>query len=237
MSRKLAKAVPARLKENRSFIHEIDILKGLGPEELASFFVKVELRHYSAGSMIFSPGDSSSESLYILKEGRVARYRLTVDGKRLVTRHVRPGAVFGVLGLMGRAMQGNFAEAAEDSSIYVIARQHVLAFIRKQPEMILRILALVANRLRQAEEYLLEAHYSPVIVRLAHFLLANADPDSGVLANCTHEEIGNTIGAVRQTVTGMLGQLRRRGLIETRPMQIRILRRGGLEEMAQVSGR
>lgn len=220
-----------------SLIHKIDILKGLSPDELASFFEKVELKRYRAGSLIYTPGEPSCEKLYILKEGRVDRYRLTTGGKRLMTRYIRPGAVFGVLGLLGRAMQGNFAEAVEDSVIYVINRQHLLAFIRKQPEMTLRILALVANRLRQTEEHLLDAYYSPVIVRLARYLLTNADPDSGVLTNCTHEQIGNTIGAVRQTVTGMLRQMRLNGLIETKPMQIWIINRAGLEEILQAPGR
>ncbi len=220
-------------KEANILLGELDLFKGLEPSELALFFDKVKLKHYPAGSIVFTPEDSSCERLYILKEGRVDRYRLTTGGKRLVTGRILPGSVFGVMGLLGRTMQGNFAEAAEDSTIYVVTRQHVLALLKRQPDLTLRLLEIVGNRLRLLEERLVDAFYSPVNVRLALFLLTNADPDSGVLTNFTHEEIGNTIGAVRQTVTEILGLMRKQGLILTEPKQIRIINRHGLEEIVQ----
>lgn len=81
----------------------------------------------------------------------------------------------------------------------------------------------------------MDAFYSPVSVRLAQFLLANADTDSGVLANITHEEIGNTIGAVRQTVTENLSLMRKQGLIITKPKRIGIIDQRRLEEIIQGS--
>ena len=214
-----------------SLLYEIDLFKGLDAKELASFFKDVELKHYKAGNIIFSPEDSFCECLYILKKGRVARYRLTSGGKRLVTRRILPGAVFGVMGLLGRTMQGNFAEAVEDSLIYEITREHVLAFLKRQPDLTLRILGIIGDRLRLAEERVLEATYSSVNVRIANFLLTSADHVSGLLSNITHEEIGNTIGAVRQTVTENLNLLRRQGIITTKPKNIHIVDRHRLEEI------
>jgi CRP/FNR family transcriptional regulator, cyclic AMP receptor protein len=214
-----------------SLLYEMDLFKGLEPIELAIFFDEVELKSYPAGCIVFSPEDASCERLYILKEGQVERYRLTVSGKRLVTRRILPGSVFGVMGLLGRTMQGNFAEATEDSSIYEVTREHVLALLKRQPDLTLRILEIVGNRLRLLEERLVEAVYSPVNVRLAHFLLTNVDSDSGVLANVTHDEIGNTIGAVRQTVTENLSLFRKQRLIITKPKKIQIIDRHGLEKI------
>ena len=82
----------------------------------------------------------------------------------------------------------------------MITREDVLALLKRRPDLTLRILEIVGNRLRLLEERLLQALYSPVTVRLASFLLANIDSTSGELSDITHEEIGNTIGAVRQTV-------------------------------------
>ena len=216
-----------------SLLYQMDLFKGLEPTELALFFAEVKQKYYPAGSIVFSPEDSFCERLYILKEGRVDRYRLTASGKRLVTRQIQPGSVFGVMGLLGRTMEGNFAEATKDSIIYVVTKQHVMALLKQQPGLTLRILEIIGNRLRLLEERLVEAVYSPVSVRLAHFLLTNADSDSGVLTNLTHEEIGNTIGAVRQTVTETLSFMRKQGLVLTKPKQIRIINRHGLEELMQ----
>ena len=88
-----------------------------------------------------------------------------------------------------------------------------------------------------SQKRFLEITYSPVSVRLAHFLLINADSASGMLSNLTHEEIGDMIGAVRQTVTETLSVMRNQGLILTEPKQIRIIDRQGIEEIARGSGR
>lgn len=179
------------------------------------------------------PEDSSCERLYILQQGRVDLYRLTASGKRLVTRQILPGSVFGVRGLLGRIMQKNFAEAVEDSIISIITQEQVLALLKHRPELTLRILEMVCNRLYLLEERLVETVYNPVSVRLAYFLLTNANSVSGVLTHITHEQIGNTIGAVRQTVTETLSLMRKQGLVMTKPKQIQIINRHGLEEIIQ----
>jgi CRP/FNR family transcriptional regulator len=110
-----------------------------------------------------------------------------------------------------------------------------LNLLTRQPNVTLNILEVVGNRLRRLEELLVEAVYSPVSMRLADFLLTNADPASGILSNITHEEIGDIIGAVRQTVTETLSRMRKQGLILTRRKQIHIIDRQRLEEILRGS--
>ncbi|MFC2039518.1 Crp/Fnr family transcriptional regulator [Chloroflexota bacterium] len=93
----------------------------------------------------------------------------------------------------------------------------------------------MGNRLRLVEERLMEMLYSPVSMRLVHFLLGNVDPDSGVLTDVSHEEIGDIIGAVRQTVTEALSHVRKQGLILTGQKWVQIIDRQGLEEIARGS--
>jgi CRP/FNR family transcriptional regulator len=224
-----------KLTETTKMLYKIDLFKGLDPKELTSFFSEVELKFYPAGSIVFSPEDSSCERLYILKEGRVERYRLTERGKRLVTRRILPEGIFGVMGLLGRNMQGNFAEAAEDSHIYVVTREHVLALLKRQPDLTLRLLEIVSDRLRLVEERLLEAVYSPVSIRLANLLLATADPISGILTNISHDEIGNMIGAARQTITINLNEMRKQGILIIKQKRIQIVDRRALEQLIERS--
>ena len=101
--------------------------------------------------------------------------------------------------------------------------------------MVLHLLEAVGKRLVLLEDRFVEILYSPVSVRLAHFLLANAEPVSGALNNITHEEIGDIIGSVRQTVTEALSHMRKQGIIQTGHKRIRIVDRNRLEEIAQGS--
>ncbi len=214
-----------------SLFYEAELFKGLEPDELASSFDEAEVRTYRAGSIVFTPEDSSCERLYILRQGRVNLYRLTASGKRLVTRQVLPGSVFGVRALLGRVMQKNFAEAAEDSTIFLITREQVMQLLKRRPELALQIMEVLCKRLYLLEERLVETVYNPVSARLAYFLLSNADPSTGKLTNITHEEIGDTIGAVRQTVTETLSLMRKQGMITTEPKQIKIVDRCSLERI------
>ena len=56
-----------------------------------------------------------------------------------------------------------------------------------------------------------------------------------MLTDVTHEEIGDIVGAVRQTVTETLSRMRNQGLILTKQKQIQIIDRHGLEEIVQGS--
>ena len=109
--------------------------------------------------------------------------------------------------------------------------------LRKRPDLALHIMEIVGNRLRLLEERLVEATYSPVKVRLAHFLLSNSDQTSGLLTNFTHEEIGDNIGALRQTVTEILGLMQKQRLILIRPRQIRIINRAEIENIIDNHGK
>ena len=216
-----------------SVFYENELFRGLQPAELKLLFRKMRVQVYKAGNIIFMPEDPSCERLYLLSRGRVEMYRLTTNGKRLVTRHISPGGIFGVRGLFARRMQKNFAEALEDSTIGVITREQVLEHLKLQPELMLRILENVSSRLYLLEDRLVETVYNPVTVRLAYFLLTNADAATGALNDFTHEEIGNQIGSVRQTITEKLGLMGKQGLVITKPGQIRIIDRDRLEEMVR----
>jgi CRP-like cAMP-binding protein len=214
--------IPANLSSDASFLQELELKD-------ASLSHNLEVRTYPAGSTIFVPEESSCEHLYILLEGRANLYRLNVGGKRLVTRQIMPGSVFGVRALLGRAMQKNFAEAVQDSRVLLINKEHILELLEHQPSLALKIMIMLCNRLCLVEEHLIETAFSPVSTRLACFLLTNADSATGVLNGITHEEIGDVIGAARQTVTQALNRMRKHAMITTDFKQIRIIDRQKLE--------
>ena len=61
------------------------------------------------------------------------------------------------------------------------------------------------------------------------------DPTSGVIIKATHEEIGDAIGAVRQTVSENLSIMKKHGLVLTGPRRIQLLDRRELEEIVRNS--
>ena len=215
---------------NISSIYTAEVRYRLEAGEFGLFFENVKEEAVPAGTLLFTPEDTV-EKLHMLRQGRVDLFRVTRSGKRMVTRQVLPGSVFGDMGLLGQTKQGDYAETIEDSVITSATREDIMNILRQRPEISLRLLEVVGSRLRLIEERLVEATYSPVRVRIAHFLLTNTDPQTEILVNFTHEEIGDIIGAARQTVTITLNHLVKQGYLSIEPKKIRIINRAGLEEI------
>ena len=123
-------------------------------------------------------------------------------------------------GVLGRKTQRNFAEAVVDSIVYIVKREQFISYLRRQPDIAIRLLELAHYNLLSLEDRLLESSYSTAFSKVAYFLLCNADSRLGVISNYTHEQIGNEIGCVRQTVTETLNLMQKQGLITIKPRRI-----------------
>jgi CRP-like cAMP-binding protein len=214
------------------YLRKVDIFQDLSQEEIEHLFQGTVIKEYAPGTVFFTP-DDSSERVFILKLGRVEVYRLTVSGKRLVTRRIGPGTIFGEMGLLGQTLQGCFAEATENSLVCLATRDDILQLLRERPDIALRLLDSVGGRLKSLEDRLEDAVFRPVKVRLARFLLSSLDYADNSISGYTHAEIGDAIGALRQTITEVLGDLEAQGLIEVGRKQIRVMNRPALEEITQ----
>lgn len=218
-----------------TYLHRVNVFRDLTHEEVEQLGKSFAMRECFRGMVFFTPEDTT-ERLFILKRGQVELYRLTLDGKRLVTQRIGPGAIFGEMGLLGQSMQGCFAEALEDSLVCSATREDVVQFFRQHPDVGLRMLEAVGTRLKVLETRLELAAYSPVKVRLANFLMTNADPVTGMIAGFTHAEIGDTIGAGRQAVTLTLKEMEAEGMVAVSYKRVRVTDRQALRTVGADQG-
>ena len=106
-------------------------------------------RHVSAGDLLLETGTKTGV-LLVLIEGaiEVRKSDVQVDFVR------EPGAVFGEISALLDAGHSADVFAAEDSTLYVIDNPR--AFLREQPEFLLHVAELLAQRLRQLTTYLID---------------------------------------------------------------------------------
>lgn len=211
------------------YLQRVEIFQGLPIEYLEALFHGLALRECRPRTVLFSP-DDPAECLFILKVGQVDLYRLTGDGKRLVTHRIGPMGVFGEMALVGQSMQGCFAEATSESLVCTATREDVRRLLNERPHVAIKLLELLGRRVQVLEDQLESVVFSPVRVRLASFLLGNAGPDDEV-DGYTHADIGDTIGALRQTVTETLSDLQSEGVVEVGHRRVRIRDRARLAEV------
>ena len=172
-------------------------------------------------------------SLYVLLEGRVSVARLTRDGKRLVTEVLDAGDVFGDLSFSGIGGENEFAEALTDCRALAVDSRRAKALIASEPELAIRLVTAVANRLNAAVDRLEEFAYRPVETRISSAVLRIAGRP-GQTAPVTHQFLADMAGTYRETATRVLGELHAKDVLRLARCAIEIRDPQALSAMAVV---
>ncbi|MBI4278195.1 MAG: Crp/Fnr family transcriptional regulator [Armatimonadetes bacterium] len=197
------------------------VFRGLALEELAGLFREVRHQQVPRETTFHQPTDATTV-LYFLKRGRVRLYRLTPEGRKVIITELRPPTAF-----LGQGMDGEFAEAVEESLICTVRLQALEGLLRRRPDVGLRLLELVGRRLWELTRRVEEMATLTAGQRLATVLLRLADA-GGTVDGVTQEELGEMSGTVRQTVARILGAWERKEYVEVRRRSVRIIRRDRL---------
>lgn len=209
-----------RRSTKQNHLRESEIFRDLTADQLRDVANSSSMATCERGRIFYEPGETG-EVLFILKEGSVALYRMTEDGRKLVTGTVQAGSVFGEMSLLGQGMADSYAEALEDCTLCVMSREDVVRLVTRYPAIAVRMLDRLAEQLRQAEERLTDVAYRPVHARVANTLLRLTGVDDVV--HLSHQDLAEIVGTHRETVTRALRQLRETGLVELDRMQVRVI--------------
>ncbi len=212
------------------FLKKTDIFRKLSHEQIEDIERLTTMTTARRGRQLFTPPERN-EVLFILKQGKVQLYRTTEDGRRLVTAVLEPGAIFGEMPMLSQSLADSTAEALDDCMLCVMSRRDLENLILTNPQVALNIIQVLASRAAELEERLQMQAFQPVTERLASTLLRMAGSGSEV-SGASHQQIAETIGASRETVTRALGDFRAQGLIELGRSRIVIHDRQGLANLA-----
>jgi CRP/FNR family cyclic AMP-dependent transcriptional regulator len=215
------------------FLRKVDVFQDLSEEELKEVGRMVTMTTCPAGKIFYTP-DQTGEVLFILKKGRVQVYRMSEEGRKLVIGAIEAGSIFGEMTLVGQGMYDAFAETIEESLICVMNRHDLERILLAKPRVAIRIMEVLATRLRETEETLEHAMFGSVQNRLASLLLRmHRKHPSDLSIDTTHEALAEQLGVYRETVTAALSHLRRDGLISIGHKQIQLLDIPQLEKISK----
>lgn len=197
----------------------VEPFSGLGPRELQQVAQVAVPRSFERGEVIFREGDSG-DTCYVVRAGRVSIQREHMDGRTLTLAELRPGAIFGELAMFGRETRSATAEALEPTALLAILSADVQRMIQSSPEIAFKMLGAMADRLRRANERLLQQSFQTVAGRVASALLtqtiarqADGAPEEGVLIHATQSEIARLAGTSRESASRFLATLEREGVV------------------------
>src|SRR3990170_6078177 len=151
------------------YLRRIDLFAGIGDEEMQEIAHRTTMRSVGRGHVIVRP-DESPEIIYVIKEGRVKVSRYSPDGREQILALLEPGDVIGELALV-QEPEAVHVEAFEDTLVCGMHRDDFLGLIQRQPEVMLQVMRALADRLRAAEEEIVDLVFRNVPGRLASLLL------------------------------------------------------------------
>ena len=218
----------------------VDVLEPLSEEELRELAQRCPDISVQGGEDFYSPQQHDS-GLFLILEGRVRVYLTTPAGKEATLDLLGSGTVLWVRRF--EALQANAVnvQAVEPSVLAFMGREALERFVLNKPEVGLRMMDLLAERLGSSNERMAEIAHKEVLSRLASQTLRLVE-DEGVVdrrggyklpAAYTHEELGTMIGANRVAVTRALGRLQEEGVVELRRRRIHVRDQEALQRIAE----
>jgi CRP/FNR family cyclic AMP-dependent transcriptional regulator len=103
--------------------------------------------------VLFHAGDVG-DAMYLIERGKVRICVQATDGHEVTLTELGRGDFFGEMALLDGQQRSANAVIAEDARLAVLSREHFLSFMRGSPDVALKMLTALVNRLRQTDELL-----------------------------------------------------------------------------------
>jgi CRP/FNR family transcriptional regulator, nitrogen oxide reductase regulator len=176
---------------------------------------------YSAGRAVYFEGDAA-QHLYLVALGRVKLVRNTSAGHEVWLDVLHGGEYFGNLAVLGAQAYAETAVALTECCILQISSGDFETILKQHPEVTLKVLSAVGQRLQQSQEvvkqlssYTVEQRVASVLCRLAGKL--GEEREEGVLIQLpfSRQDLASMAGTTTETVSRVMSRFAQDGLVQT----------------------
>ena len=196
---------------------------------------------YPKGATLFVEGQLP-RGVFVLCSGKVKLSTSSADGKSLILRISEPGEVLGLPATVTGKPYELTADVIEPTQANFISRQDFLLFLREHGEAALRVAQQLGETYHAAISEMRTIGLShSAAEKLARFLLeltTKDDKDKSAISatlTLTHEEIAQTIGSSRETVTRLFSDFKKKQLVQVKGSTVIIKNKAGLESLLTIN--
>lgn len=198
------------------------------PASLSALSVVGSLRSFGAGQVIAAAG-KAADTVAVVVKGRVRVVHRGEGGREVTLEAFRAGTLCLDSLFEAQGTLSNDWIAAETSLLLFLPRDEFMSHVRTSPDAALTLARDFERRLARAKTLTAELALSDVQSRLYRTLATlareegEASPEGQVVRKCpTQQELGNMIGACRETVSRIIAELGRQGLVISRGRRLTI---------------
>lgn len=203
----------------KELLSNIPLFEGLSSTDLDIVAQRVRPRRYKDNDTIFHK-DDPGVALYAIVEGKVKIHNETPDGQDCIITIFSEGEFFGDLSMIDGNPRSADATTMEPSELLMLTRDDLMDILERYPRITRCLLVTIAGRLRRTTELLVKTTTLDVNGRLAMQLNWLAEQHGRVTTqgiridlHLTQTDLGNLVGASRESVNKVLGYFRRMGWI------------------------
>jgi CRP-like cAMP-binding protein len=173
------------------------------------------VRYADAGTVVAASGSRVTQ-VQVVSDGEL-ELRARLDEGRATMAVVRTGGVIADTPLLLNAPMPFDAIASRDTELITLTRQRWTELLTRSPDLALRWMTSIARRLDDDRRRLVVVTSKPLIAQVAYLLLDLAEdgPAGEPVVTLSHTTIAHLLGARRQSVTRVVGDLKRRRLVDS----------------------
>ena len=227
------------LEDGRQLFAKCSLFRGLQDNERANLANRARIKDFAAGETIFLMGSAGNSMMAVLS-GTVRISIPSPEGREIVLAILHSGEVFGEIALLDGKERTADAKAVTPCSLAILTRNDVLTFLERTPTSWPKLVEVLCERLRRTDQQIAEVALLQLPARLAKALLRIAADEPLPKGDefkrkvrLSQRELGNFVGATRESVNKCLAEWQRSGIIRIEDNVITIVHRAALESLAE----
>jgi CRP/FNR family cyclic AMP-dependent transcriptional regulator len=214
-----------------AFLKEVPLFGGLPDADLATLVNDFRLREYHRDEIIFHQGDHGRD-LYVVMQGKVRIFKTSPSGNETSINIFCVGDILGEFAVVDDQPRSATAKAIEPCTMLEMTQASFLQHMQAMPALALSLARLLAGKVRWTAAYAEAIAQYDAAGRLLHILLLyNQQFGEEIEAGKRYEldlrlnqaDLASLVGARREWVNRLLGEWRKRGLVEYEAGKITIL--------------
>lgn len=216
----------------------IPLFSSISADDLSNLSRKLTRRHYRKGDIIFHKGDYGS-TFHIISIGKVKLSIPFKEGEDVFLAHLGPGDFFGEFALLDDKPRSATVTAVEPTETLTLEREDFLEFLKEYPEVAIRMLGVLAQRIRNLDSQLESIINVKPNIRLAQTLLKlmknhgiKTPQGWKISIPLTLSGLAGMVGADITTIKNLLGEFHDDGVINVKAQEYLIIKPEELQKKA-----
>ena len=208
-------------------LRSCQLFMGLPSSDLENIADVSIVKSLEKGDYLFHE-DDPARGFYVVQRGAVNVHRVSAAGKEQVIHVFRAGESFAEVALATETGYPADARAIEPTQVLLVQKDGILALLKRQPELALRMLGSMSSHLRVLVGQLEDLTLKDVETRLANWLVKRcpnpqSDQPVSVELAITKRMLAAELGTVSETFSRTLAKFREQKLLAVKGKTITVL--------------